>query len=139
MLDKILPKGNSSESKTRINTIVGEGTNLAGDIVVSGGIRIDGKFTGNLKAEGKLTVGRSGIIKSENITTQGAIIAGKVEVNHFIAAESFHLKETAEFYGSIQTKKLIIEEGAVFQGSSTMRNREQSANKKQHTPTEDRN
>lgn len=121
--------GSKSESGERIETIIGEETNLKGDLVVSEGVRIDGKFVGSLKASGRLTVGKGAVIESDNVSVQEAVIAGKVDVNELNAPQGVQLTETAEFSGDLKTKKLVIEEGAVFQGNSKMQGSTESNTK----------
>ncbi|MBN2543191.1 polymer-forming cytoskeletal protein [bacterium] len=109
---------NSSEDI--INTILGENTKVIGDINVKGSVRIDGYFKGNLEATGSLTVGVKGELDSPRINVKSTVIGGKVTAE-LDAPEGAQLQSTANFTGNIRTKVLIIEEGAIFHGSSEMK------------------
>ncbi len=97
---------------------IGAGTSINGDITCSGDIRIDGSLIGNLKVQGKVVVGTSGMIKGE-VTCKNSQIEGKIE-GKIIVAELLSLKATSSIIGDIATKKLAIEPGANFTGSCKM-------------------
>lgn len=97
---------------------IANGTVITGEIRTSGDIRIDGKLKGNISAQGRLVIGKTGEIVGDiicnNLDVEGNIV-GNVKV-----AELMSLKETANIEGDIITKKLYIEPGAVFTGSCDM-------------------
>lgn len=81
-------------------------------------LRISGNFEGTLDTKGKLMVGDKASIKA-NITGEYVSIAG--EVNGNIKATSLlELKGTAKLSGDIETSALIVEQGAVLNGSIKM-------------------
>ncbi|MDA3866579.1 MAG: polymer-forming cytoskeletal protein [Salinivirgaceae bacterium] len=100
-----------------VNTIC-EGTQITGDIITNGEIRIDGALEGNLDAKGKVVIGSTGRVKGEirckNCDIQGTL-EGKVEVGQLLS-----LKATAKIMGDITTLQLGIEPGARFNGNCTM-------------------
>jgi cytoskeletal protein CcmA (bactofilin family) len=100
-----------------VNTI-GNGTELKGDIVTSGDIRIDGKVTGKLDIKGKLVLGPTGIVEG-NIDCQQADLFGEVKGN-ITASELLILKASAKIYGDVSTNKIAIEPGALFSGACSM-------------------
>ena len=106
--------------------IIQNGTSLSGDIESSGNIRIDGKLTGTLNTKEKLVVGKTGVIIGEVVCKNASIegkIEGKVEVD-----ELLFLKSTAVIEGDIVTKKIVVEEGAKFNGSCVMGSKAHVAN-----------
>jgi cytoskeletal protein CcmA (bactofilin family) len=100
-----------------VNTI-GNGTEVKGDIVTSGDIRVDGHVIGKLQIKGKLVLGPTGKIDG-NIECQQADLFGEVKGN-IICSESLLLKNTAKIYGDISTNKIAIEPGALFSGACSM-------------------
>ncbi|MEQ8907671.1 MAG: polymer-forming cytoskeletal protein [Vicingaceae bacterium] len=108
---------NSEVDASSIN-IIRNGTELNGDIVCKGDIRIDGKLVGNLKADGKVVVGENGIVEG-NIECAYATLSGGLKVN-ITVNELLTLKATANLVGEIVTNKLQIEPGANFSGSCKM-------------------
>jgi len=98
-----------------VNSIIGEGTTLRGDFDLNGLLRIDGKFFGRVKTNGKVLVGKSGFTES-TIIAGTVVIGGRVK-GDIIATEKITLLSTGELNGNIKTPRLIIEEGVVFDGT----------------------
>lgn len=107
----------------KVETILGEGTKIKGDISTKGSLRIEGKVSGKIKAEGDLFVGESGKIKSE-IKARKVIIAGDVEGN--VDTTKLELLSKGKLNGDISTDTLKIEEGAVFIGTSNLKEKQNS-------------
>ncbi len=108
-----------TETDQKLNTIIGQGSIVSGDMDVQGGLRIDGRVDGKIAATGPLTVGREGIIHAPSVSASSATIGGSIEGN-ITAPEGIHLEPSARIKGNMITKLLIIEEGAIFTGSSDM-------------------
>lgn len=95
-------------------------TTITGEIVVENDIRVAGKISGKLTTSGHLIVEPTGELEAE-VQVQSATVAGKITGNVF-SEEKLILESKAVLTGDIKTKQLIIEDGAVFQGSCTMNN-----------------
>jgi cytoskeletal protein CcmA (bactofilin family) len=109
-------KNNATDSPS-IN-LIGNGTNIVGDIKSNGDVRIDGILTGNISINGKLVVGSTGKIEG-NILCQNADISG--EINGKInVSELLILKASAKLLGDIITGKISIEPSASFTGTCSM-------------------
>jgi len=80
-------------------------------------LRINGKFEGTLETKGNLIIGETAIVSAQ-ITGEDITIAGKVKGK--IIALRLSLLPTAKVEGEIRTNKLIISEGALFEGVSHM-------------------
>lgn len=93
-------------------------TTIEGSIKARGNLRIDGTLRGDLICEGRVVVGKSGLIEGE-IKCQNAEIEGTIKAN-IVVSELLTLKATAKLQGDIVTKKLSIEPGANFTGSCSM-------------------
>ncbi len=115
----MLGKGtkNQTQDSASIN-LLGNGTNITGDIISKGDFRIDGTLTGNIQISGKLVLGPTGIIEG-NIECTNADLSGSVKGTVQIT-ELLSLKSTAKINGDIITGKLAIEAGAVFTGTCNM-------------------
>jgi cytoskeletal protein CcmA (bactofilin family) len=91
---------------------------LEGNIETLGNVRIDGRIKGNIKSKAKIALGASshvdGNIASQNADVEGEV-RGKVEISEMLV-----LKATASVHGDISTGKLVVEPGAVFNGSCRM-------------------
>lgn len=102
----------------KIGTIVGEGSQLKGELNASGTVRIDGAMEGNVRADWVI-VGESGTIRGD-VASRGVVVGGRVEGN-IDAAEIVELKRKARVSGEIRTEKLVVSEGATFDGRSRMK------------------
>lgn len=98
--------------------LIGNGTEILGDIISNGDIRIDGNLKGTIRSSGKVVVGSTGKVEGE-IICQNADISGEVKA-HLKVNELLSLKASALVTGDILTNKLAIEPGAVFTGACSM-------------------
>jgi cytoskeletal protein CcmA (bactofilin family) len=101
-----------------VNTVIGEGTNLKGDIKVEGSIEIDGDYEGTIDATDTLIVGGSGKVDGD-ATVANAVIGGHMYGNVF-ASGKIELRRGSQLLGDIKTRGLVIEDGVVFQGNCQM-------------------
>ncbi len=115
-------KNNESMKRTENNNsvvnIIGQGTSILGDINSNGDIRIDGTLKGSIKTEGKVVLGKEGIVEGD-VMCQNADISGIIKAK-ITVSNLLSLKETAKLNGDIVTNKLSIEPGAEFTGSCSM-------------------
>ncbi len=107
----------AEEISNSTNTI-GKGTVLEGNIETYGNIRIEGKVIGNIKSKSKIALGNSSHVEG-NIIAQNADLEGEVKGKIEIS-EMLILKATAVVHGDIITGKLVVEPGAVFNGTCKM-------------------
>lgn len=107
-----------AEEISNSSNVIGKGTVLEGNIETSGNIRIEGRINGNIKSKSKIALGHSSHVEG-NITAQNADIEGGVKGKIDIS-EVLILKATAVVHGDISTSKLVVEPGAVFNGSCKM-------------------
>lgn len=112
----------------RLSGFVGHGTVLTGETNFQMMLRVDGHLTGTVTSDGgTLIVGTNGQVDA-NVSVGVATINGVVN-GDVIASEKIQLGRTARVMGNIATPRLIIEEGAVFEGGcSMMRAREEQEN-----------
>lgn len=103
----------------RLSGFVGHGTVLTGETNFQMMLRVDGHLTGTVTSDGgTLIVGTNGQVDaniSVGVATVNGIINGDV-----IATEKIQLGRTARVMGNIATPRLVIEEGAVFEGGCNM-------------------
>ena len=108
---------NSSAPSGAINSLV-QGTKVEGQINAGSDIRIDGELKGSLKCKGRVIIGPDGKIHGD-IDCQNAIIEGTFNGNIKVA-ETLTVKETAKIEGDVNTNKLLVQPGAVFNVSCNM-------------------
>lgn len=117
MFDKTGKKSGDKPCNT-IDTLIGEQTEIKGDVVFSGGLRVDGKIHGNVTAQGE----GSAFILSErgqvvgNIQVPHLIINGTVKGNVH-SSERVELQGKAEITGDMSYKSLEMALGATVNGN----------------------
>ncbi|NIR51389.1 polymer-forming cytoskeletal protein [candidate division KSB1 bacterium] len=101
-----------------LNTIIGKGSSFDGNLKVQSTLRVDGKVKGNITTSESLIVGKEGNIDGE-ISVRNAIIGGKLK-GKLNATGKVVLEANSMFRGELKTSKLVIDEGAVFEGNCSM-------------------
>src|ERR1043166_7057343 len=118
------PRGAMTESETLARDIkegtlsgfVGGGTDVTGEANFKAMMRVDGHFSGRISStSGTLIVGKNGTVDA-NIEVAVAVIHGTIN-GDIIATQRLELGRAARVHGNIQTPSLVIEQGAIFEGS----------------------
>jgi cytoskeletal protein CcmA (bactofilin family) len=103
----------------RLSGFVGHGTVLTGETHFQMMLRVDGHLTGVVTSDGgTLIVGTNGQVDA-NVSVGVATINGVVN-GDVIASEKIQLGRTARVTGNVATPRLVIEEGAIFEGGCSM-------------------
>ena len=105
-----------NDSEGVMNTIIGKGTKIEGQMEVAQSIRIDGLFKGSVTATDTLIVGTTGELNDVSVKVKNAIIGGKIRGN-ILASNKVTLESSSNLEGDLTAKLLIIEEGALFSGN----------------------
>ncbi len=124
MLGNNKNKEKSSSSNQGLLNLIGPGTEIKGDLICEGDIRIDGRVDGTIKVGQRLVIGESGVVNG-NIQANEAIIAGFVNGN-IKSNQSTLLHGKSNVKGDIHTSQIIIESGATFNGRCVMNTNDQS-------------
>ena len=111
-------KSGNADSSKGIETVVGKGTALNGNIASNGDLRFDGRLDGNIETTGHVVVGATGIIIG-NISAASIDIVGSVTGN-ISAAGNLSVHSTGQLIGDIRVKSLNIAEGGILQGHCDM-------------------
>lgn len=77
-------------------------------------LRINGKFEGTLETKGNLVIGPTAVVKA-SIIGDDIVVAGRLK-GEVIAKQRLTLLSSAILEGQVKTDKLIVNEGAVFEG-----------------------
>jgi cytoskeletal protein CcmA (bactofilin family) len=102
-----------------LSGFVGAGTLVTGEANFKAMMRVDGHLSGRVSSSsGTLIVGANGKVEA-NIEVAVAIIHGTIN-GDIIATQRLELGRAARVNGNVQTPSLIIEQGAVFEGSCKM-------------------
>lgn len=110
--------GNKSNKPSPIDSLIGVGSVITGDIQFTGGLRIDGVVKGNISAVGDKP---GTLVLSEQAKVEGAIDVAHVVVNGTVAgpvraAEYLELLSKARVTGDVTYKTIEIHVGAIVMG-----------------------
>ena len=111
----------AESSSTELN-FLGGGTVVDGTVRTNNSIRVDGKIKGKLICKNTLTIGVNGEVEGE-IEAKNAIIGGKIK-GKIRVAEKLVLESKSVLIGDLKASKLLIDDGAVFEGTSDMGKKE---------------
>lgn len=110
--------GKTSKPQTRIDSLIGEGTTVEGNVIFSGGLRVDGRVKGNVQTADDQP---STLVLSERARIEGEIRVSHAVVNGTVvgpvfAAEYVELQAKSNVTGDVHYRTLEIQLGAVVQG-----------------------
>lgn len=94
------------------------GSKIVGNITADSDFRIDGLIEGDLNCTGKVVIGESGRVKG-TITCANAEILGLME-GKITCTQQLSLRASGKINGDVITKTLIVEPGALFNGTCSM-------------------
>ena len=101
-----------------LNGFMDEGTEFIGELRFRDTFRIDGRLKGKVVSEHTLIVGETGQVDAE---IECAVVSIKGSVSGRVAAkERIELLAGARVQATLISPRLVIEEGAVFQGQCDM-------------------
>ena len=95
-------------------SIISEGTTFEGTLVSSSDVRVSGCVKGTVETAGKLVIPESGYIEGA-IKGGSMSIAGRIKGSIAVSGNLL-LQKTATVEANIQVGRLMVEEGAVFNG-----------------------
>jgi len=109
----------SNKPMGRIDSLIGAGTKVVGDVTFEGGLRVDGEIKGNV-------LSASGEQHSSLVVSEHARIEGEINVSHLVingtvigpvfSSELLELQSHARVTGDVQYNTIEIHLGAVVQG-----------------------
>jgi cytoskeletal protein CcmA (bactofilin family) len=107
-----------TKPQNRIDSLVGAGTRIVGDVSFTGGLRVDGEIKGNVVADPSKP---STLVLSEQARVEGEIRVTHLVVNGTIigpvnASEYLELQAKAKVTGDVHYKTLEIQLGAIVEG-----------------------
>jgi cytoskeletal protein CcmA (bactofilin family) len=111
-------KGKKLRKVTKIDTLVGQNTELKGDINFKGGIHVDGVVKGNVIAENdgsSLTLSENGRIEG-NVRVPNVVLNGTV-IGDVHAIEGIELAANARVKGNVYYNLIEMAMGAEVNGS----------------------
>ena len=107
-----------SNKPSPIDSLIGSGSTITGDVAFTGGLRIDGCVKGNIRSVGDKM---GTLVLSEMAKVEGEIEVGHVVVNGTVAGpirarEYLELLPKARVTGDVSYKTIEIHVGAIVMG-----------------------
>ena len=115
---KFRSKGPSPDDVQPVNTVIGIGSNFRGTLMVSGTLRIEGEFEGDILNCERLEIGEHGVMRAD-IEVRDALVQGRVHGN-IRALGVLEMKTGARVEGDIAAMTVTMEPGVHFTGRCTM-------------------
>ena len=103
---------------TATMTFISDGTQLQGEIKVENDLRVEGFIKGSVTVGGTLVLGPTGRVEGE-VLARSATVAGQI-VGNLRGQDKIVLETKSSLIGDLQTRELVINEGAIFQGNCSM-------------------
>jgi cytoskeletal protein CcmA (bactofilin family) len=102
-----------------LTTIIGKGTVLDGNMKVQNSARVDGKVIGNVRATDTVVIGKDGMVEG-NVHSKDLLVAGKIKGNIVVSGKVV-LESKSFIQGDIKASRLIVDDGAQFDGKCSMK------------------
>ena len=109
---------NKVEPVPRISGFIDRDTEIIGDMKFKENFRIDGVFKGKILSGIGLIIGETGEVEAD-IDVSNMTINGRVK-GTIKAKDRIEIFSKGRVIGTVTTPKLVIEEGAFFQGACQM-------------------
>lgn len=108
----------NEQSTKEMETIIGPSVKVEGNFRGEGNVHVDGIVQGSLKTNHNLNVGVEAKIRAE-VEAENLFLAGEIKGNVKINGKT-QLTRSAKIFGNLETKLLLVEEGAIINGKCTM-------------------
>jgi cytoskeletal protein CcmA (bactofilin family) len=113
--------GKTNKPQSTIESLIGTTTVIEGNVVFTGGLRIDGQVKGNVVASPDKPEANSTLVVSESARIEGEIRAAHVVINGAVdgpihVTEFLELQPKARVRGDVHYKTLEIHLGATIDG-----------------------
>ncbi|HJQ84832.1 MAG TPA: polymer-forming cytoskeletal protein [Candidatus Binatia bacterium] len=113
---EVKTNGNGTWQDVRVS--LGPDAEVTGKLSFSTPTRIEGKLKGELRASDLLVVGPQAIVQA-NVHAEKLVVLGEIR-GQVEGASRVEICAGGRLYGDIQTKALVVHEGATFEGHSRM-------------------
>jgi len=104
----------------QVHTILGPEASFEGKLSFQGTLRIDGRFSGEVKTNDVLVVGEGAVVKAE--LDVGTIIINGEVIGNVRARNTVEIHAPGKLRGNVETPRLVIDAGVIFEGSCKMEN-----------------
>lgn len=97
--------------------VLSEDVEFKGTLCFSSTMEINGRFEGEIIADGPLIIGESAVVKADIQAQSTVVIRGKMQGN-INAKDKVEIAAKAQLYGDVISPRFSLMDGAIFVGSS---------------------
>ncbi|MGF1678309.1 MAG: polymer-forming cytoskeletal protein [Candidatus Methylacidiphilales bacterium] len=97
--------------------LLSEDVEFKGSLFFTTAMELNGKFEGDITADGPLTIGEAAVVKGNVKAKSTVLLKGKMQGN-IEASDRVEVSGTAQLYGDVKATKFSLKEGAIFVGTS---------------------
>ena len=101
-----------------VHSILGPESTFDGKLTFRGSVRIDGRFSGQIEADGHLIIGPDAVVKAD-ARVGHLVVFGELE-GDLEASTGIEIHASAKVRGNVVSAQVMIEKGASFDGSCSM-------------------
>ena len=101
-----------------VRVSLGPDAEVTGKLVFAVPTRIEGKLKGELRASDLLVIGAQAVVHA-NVHAEKLVVLGEVR-GHVTGASRVEICAGGRIFGEIETRALVVREGATFEGRSKM-------------------
>jgi cytoskeletal protein CcmA (bactofilin family) len=112
-----------------------EGSKVSGKLNFEGSVQINGQIDGEINAKSSVIIGESAIVTAQ-IKGASIIVAGTVN-GELIASQRIEIQPSAKVSGKLTAPKLLVQEGAIFDGQCAMKSDEVHQDRKTGAPAKE--
>jgi len=102
----------------RVDSVLGSGLTLQGQLSGTGGVRFDGAFEGEIALRGIVVIGESGRVTCERLRASTLIVSGSLKGD--VIAHRVEITSSGRVWGDVTTSSFSTQEGAFLRGKITM-------------------
>lgn len=97
--------------------LLSEDVEFKGTLSFSSRMELNGRFEGEIIADGPLVIGDGAMVKANIISESSVLIRGKVQGN-IDSKDKVEVASNAQLFGDVRCSKFSLAEGAIFVGKS---------------------
>jgi cytoskeletal protein CcmA (bactofilin family) len=101
-----------------VRVSLGPDAEVTGKLSFATPTRIEGKLKGEIRATDLLVVGPSAVVQA-NVQAEKLVVLGEVR-GQVQGASRVEICAGGRLYGDVETRSLVVQEGATFEGRSRM-------------------
>lgn len=91
-----------------MNTLIGAGSRISGNVVVPGSVRIEGDVDGDVITTGHVVIGKRARVRG--VIRVGSIIVGGMVEGDIVASEAVQVLPSGVILGAVLTRKIVVDE-----------------------------